>query len=445
MILVSEPSQLTGRCLIPASKSHTIRALMLATLAHGASIIRNPLDSEDAQAAVRACRALGAEIDLSYQPEPEGEGCEATGPSWLVGGTGGSPHVPDDVIDIGNSGTSCRLALGVASLGSGYSVFTGDASVRSRPMEPLLAALRNLGAEAFTTKGDGNLPAVIRGPLRGGRTEVEGMVSQYLSSLLICTPLCAEGAELRPINLRERPYVEMTLRWLDRAGIRYERDGYALFHVLGNQRYEAFDSLVPGDFSSATFPLCAAAITGSNVDVLGLDMQDAQGDKAVVNYLREMGVEIREEGKAIRVSGGDLRGCELDLNDTPDALPALAVVGCSAAGETRLVNVPQARIKETDRIAAMCRELGKLGADIEELPDGLIVRQSRLSAGAVEGYGDHRIVMSMALAGLIASGPVRVSSAEAIGVTYPTFVEDFQRLGAAMRLEDGGGDVEKEN
>ncbi|MBI3091599.1 MAG: 3-phosphoshikimate 1-carboxyvinyltransferase [Candidatus Tectomicrobia bacterium] len=424
MILVSEASRLLGRCLIPASKSHTIRAVLLATLAHGASIIRNPLESEDAQAALTASRAFRAEVETTYE-----EG------AWRIEGIGGLVRPPDDVINIANSGTSCRLAIGAASLGGGYSVFTGDASVRSRPMEPLLAALRNLGAEAFSTRGNGKLPVVVRGPLRGGRTAVEGFSSQFLSSLLLCTPLSAEGAEIHPVDLRERPYVEMTLLWLDRLGIRYERDGYASFRVPGGQHYEGFDCLVPGDFSTATFALCAAAMTDSQVTLQGLDMQDCQADKAVVAYLRRMGADIAINDEGIHVRGGELRGCELDLCDTPDALPALAVVGCVAAGETRLVNVPQARVKETDRIAAMRSELKKLGADIEEREDGLVVRQSALQGGLVEGYGDHRIVMSLAIAGLVAKQPVRITTAEAVNVSYPRFLEDFQRLGAALRLE----------
>ena len=425
MILVSEASRLSGRCLIPASKSHTIRAVLLATLAHGASMIRNPLESEDAHAARRACRAFGAKIDEEYEG----------GKAWRVEGIGGDPQPPEDVIDIANSGTSCRLAIGAASLGSGYSVFTGDASVRGRPMEPLLGPLRNLGAEAFSTKGDGTLPVVVRGPLRGGVTEVEGFSSQFLSSLLLCAPLSAEGVEIRPLDLRERPYAEMSLLWLDRLGVRYERNAYEWFRIPGGQRYEAFDCHVPGDFSTATFLLCAAAMTDSQVCLEGLDMLDCQADKAVIDYLREMGARITIDDDGIHVSGGDLRGCELDLCDSPDALPALAVAGCAAAGETRLVNVAQARLKETDRIAVMCSELKKLGADIEELEDGLVIRQSALLGGTVEGFDDHRIVMSLAIAGCIAKAPVRVTAAEAVNVSYPAFLDDFQRLGASIRLE----------
>jgi 3-phosphoshikimate 1-carboxyvinyltransferase len=191
---------------------------------------------------------------------------------------------------------------------------------------------------------------------------------------------------------------------------------------------------VPGDFSSATFPLCAAAITPSRLLLKGLDMGDTQGDKEVINMLKSMGADIQTGEEGILVASSGLTGGELDLNNTPDALPALAVVGCFAKGETVLKNVAQARIKETDRIKVMATELSKMGADIEEMKDGLIIRQSELKGTKVRVYHDHRVVMALSLAGMMAQGETEIDSAESIGITFPGYVGKMCRLGARMEL-----------
>ncbi|MFQ5694131.1 MAG: 3-phosphoshikimate 1-carboxyvinyltransferase, partial [Nitrospinota bacterium] len=391
MRLEVEKSSLMGTVVMPPSKSHCIRAVAIASLADGTSEILNPLASEDTEAAVRLYRALGAKIHMEKD-------------RWIVEGTGNRLVTPDDVIDVGNSGTTCRIGMGSAALCRGYTVITGDAQTRRRPMESLLNALNDLGAEAFSSRGNGHLPVVIGGRMKGGETSVDGMTSQFLTSLLINCPLAPEDTIVHVPDLRERPYVDMTLRWLEKQEVMPQNENYARFRIPGGRAYLPFTEVVPADFSSATFFLCAAAITNSWVMLHGLDMDDPQGDKEVVNYLREMGVEVDVSDKGIRVRGGDLRGRELDLNDTPDALPALAAVGCYAWGETVLKNVPQARIKETDRIAAMAKNLRLMGADIEELPDGLVVRRSVLRGATVEGGGDHRVVMALAVAGLQAQG-----------------------------------------
>jgi 3-phosphoshikimate 1-carboxyvinyltransferase len=420
MRLVVEKSSLKGAIEIPGSKSHTIRAVSIASLAQGESEIYSPLVSSDTLACVESCRAFGAQIEL--------------GSTWQICGVGGEVKVPEDIINVANSGTTCRIAIGIASLAPGYTVFTGDEQTRKRPMQPLLEALNNLGAHTFSTRGNGCLPVVIKGRIKGGFTQVEGITSQYLTSLLISTPLAEDNTIIEVRNLHERPYVEMTMNWLDKQGILYRHKGLDYFEILGEQRYKSFKERIPGDFSSATFFLCAGAIANADVTLMGLDMNDSQGDKKVVQMLQAMGAKIAIREKEILVRGGELIGQELDLNDTPDALPALAVAGCCARGTTVLHNVPQARIKETDRIAVMRRELSKMGAKIEELPDGLIIHQSKLQGAKIEGYGDHRIVMSMAIAGLIAEGVTEVSTAEAIKVTFPNFVELLEQLGAKVTL-----------
>lgn len=419
MDLIVEQSKLSGKVLIPSSKSHTIRAVAIAALASGASTIRNPLDSADTIAAVRSARAFGAEVEM--------------GADWFVNGTGDDIRIPDDVIDVANSGSTLYTAMGMAALVDGWTIFTGDAQTRNRPAGPLIEALNDLGATVFSTRANGKPPIAVRGLLTGGKVDLDGSkTSQYLTALLINCPLAEGDSEIRVRNLVEQPYIEMTLAWLKDQQIQWEQEDFEVFHVPGGQSYRAFDKRVPGDFSSATFFLCAAAITGSEVLLEGLDMADTQGDKAVVDMLAAMGVEIEQLPEGIRVRGGDLKGGEFDLNATPDALPAMAVASCFARGETRLVNVPQARLKETDRISVMHSELQKMGARVEELPDGLIVREFPLKGARVDGHADHRIVMALVVAGLAASGETIVDTAESVAVTFPNFVELMKNIGARM-------------
>jgi 3-phosphoshikimate 1-carboxyvinyltransferase len=418
--LVCRPSRLQGDVAIPGSKSHTIRAVAIASLAAGQSRIEAPLESGDARSAVNAFTALGAQID-----------CRPG--MWTVQGTGGELRAPEDVIEVGNSGTTTNIAVGSAALvRKGLTVLTGDHQIRRRPSGPLLQSLNELGAHAESTRGNGCPPLVIRGRLKGGTTTIECKSSQYLTSLLINCPLADGDTVIQVPVLEEKPYVEMTLDWLSRQGIKLERDGLSEFRIPGKQSYQAFTRRIPADFSSATFFLCAGAIGNNEVTVQGLDLTDPQGDKAVLDYLRQMGAQVEVLPAGVRVRPGQLRGCRLDLNATPDALPMMAVLACFAAGTTTLANVAHARIKETDRIRTMREELTKLGARVTELPDGLVIEQSRLAGGEVNGHGDHRIVMAMAVAGTAIKGETTIQTAEAAAVTFPTFVDCMRRLGAEI-------------
>ena len=419
MNFVCRHSQLHGAVAIPGSKSHTIRAVAIASLASGTSHLEAPLDSGDARSALRTFAALGATIDC--QPD-----------RWTVQGTGGELRAPEDVIDVANSGTTLNIGMGSAALvRDGLTCFTGDHQIRRRPSGPLLASLNDLGARAESTRGNGCAPIVVRGRLRGGRTSIECRSSQYLTSLLINAPLADGDTVIQVPVLFEQPYVEMTLDWLARQHIHLDRDGWSEFRVRGRQRYLPFTRRVPADFSSATFFLCAGALADNDVTVQGLDLADPQGDKAVLEYLREMGarVETLADG-AIRVRPGALKGCRLDLNATPDALPMMAVVACFAQGTTTLANVAHARIKETDRIATMRLELARLGARVTELPDGLVIEGGPLAAAEVDGHHDHRITMALAVAGCCLPGQTTVRTAESATVTFPTFTDCLTRLGA---------------
>jgi len=358
------------------------------------------------------------------------------GEDWLIDGVAGAPQPAAEPIDVGNSGTTLYITCVTAALAKGTTRLTGDEQIRARPIGPLLQAVNDLGGVAQSELGNACAPVTVTGPLSGGRTSIECPTSQYLTALLINCPLAGGDTQIGVPLLNERPYVHMTLDWLDRQGIEYQAEGLERFDIPGGQRYRAFSRQIPADFSSATFFMCAAALTGSEVTLTGLDMADPQGDKAVADMLRQMGAQIDVEGLEMTVRGGALQGCELDLNATPDALPAMAAIACFAEGETVLGNVPQARLKETDRLAVMAAELAKMGANVEELPDGLIVRESRLHGACVDGHGDHRVVMALAVAGMGATGETVVSTAESVAVTFPDFVGLMQRLGAALEKVD---------
>ncbi len=429
MNLICRQSRLSGEVRIPGSKSHTIRAVAIASLARGESQIRTPLDSRDTQAAVAAYRALGAKI-------------EAETDLWRIEGTAGDPRVPEDVLDVGNSGVTLHTAMGSCSLlRQGIAVLTGDEQIRRRPAGPLAASLTDLGARVRSTRGTGCAPFVVQGRLRGGETSVEGISSQYVSSLLINTPLADGDTVIRVPVLHEAPYVEMTLDWLRKHGIELEQEDLSAFWIPGGQEYRPVDRTIPADWSSATFFLGAGALGTNEIMLRGLDMDDIQGDKAVVEYIKDMGAEVEVEADGIRVRAGQLVGAEFDLNATPDALPTLAVLGCFAQGTTRLLNVPQARIKETDRIAVMAAELRRLGATVEELEDGLTIHQSALTGATVDGHGDHRVVMALAVAGCSIPGETVIRAPEAWAVTYPEFMDQMTAL--TERAAAGTDSVQK--
>jgi len=424
MQLVSRKSRLQGVVSIPASKSHTIRAVAIASLAKGESVIRNPLWSGDTEAAVLCYRAFGARIDTIDDK------------AWKVTGLGGKIAPPAETIDVLNSGTTLRIAMGSAALAEPgeTTTFTGDEQIQSRPIAPLMQSLEDLGARCVSVKNNGKAPVRVSGQLRGGRTSIAAFTSQYLSSLLLCTPLAQADTDIEVTLLNEPGYVQMTLDWLDKQGIQYECDGLRRFHLRGGQSYKAYDLPVPADFSSATFFLCAAALFGDGVTLKGLDFSDSQPDKAVVDYLRAMGAEITTGPAGITVKASSLKGVTIDMNATPDALPAMAVTAAFAEGTTRLVNAPQARSKETDRIKCMAEELTKMGAKVEELPDGLVVHHSRLKAAHLDGRGDHRIVMALSLAAMGLDEPCTIGTAEAIKVTFPEFVGLMNALGGNMEI-----------
>ena len=416
-LAVKKTEKLTGEIKIPSSKSHTIRAIVIASLAKGVSKIINPLFSEDTRAAINGCKALGAKIEQQDN-------------NLIIEGFNAKPQKPKEKLNMLNSGTSMNLLASAAALGSFKVILDGDASLRTRPMQPLLDALKQIGVNARSINNNGCPPVEIEGPMQGGETIVNCKSSQYLSSLLISCPLVIKNTIIHTKNLCEVPYIEMTLQWLKNLGIRYESKDMKSFKIYGGQKYRPFEREIPADWSSAAFPICAAAITRSDVLIKGLDINDAQGDKRILDYLKKMNADIQIEKQGIRIKGKELNGCEIDLNETPDALPVMSVVACFAKGETKLINVAHARIKETDRIKVMHDELKKMNANITELEDGLIIRHSNLKAALVNGRSDHRVVMALSLAGMLADGTTIINTAESVSVTYPDYFGSMKALGA---------------
>jgi 3-phosphoshikimate 1-carboxyvinyltransferase len=470
MDAVISQSRVRGRVRAPPSKSYTHRAILAAGYADGA-LVRDPLVSADTEATMGAVEAFGGRVER-VADATGGEGEADAGDGGPVGaldvsGFDGRPDVPDDVIDCENSGTTTRLVTACAALADGITVITGDDSLRSRPQGPLLDAVGQLGGRAESTRGNGRAPLVVKGPTEGGAVSIPGDVSsQYVTALLMAGAVTEEGVEIDlETELKSAPYVDITLEVLEAFGVDAEPvrrdggdgdDGLLGFRVAGGQSYDPAggEYRVPGDFSSISYLLAAGAVAGGGGDdsgdggaadsegdavVVEGAVPSAQGDTAVVDVLERMGADVawdREAGE-LTVRGSDLSGVEVDVGDTPDLLPTIATLGAVADGETRITNCEHVRYKETDRVSAMAEELTELGAVLEEERDVLTVRggESELVGSTVDGRADHRIVMSLAVAGLVADGETRIGGAEHVDVSFPSFFDALSGIGAAVRTE----------
>lgn len=426
MIAKTTLHKLKGHAMVPGSKSHTIRAVLLAAMAGGTSEIYNPLTSFDCMNAIKAAEMFGARINVKQGV-------------WLVEGTGGRLRVPENYLDCGNSGSVAYFATPMAALTEGYTFVTGDSQIRRRPIDETLAAIRELGGEAFCSRpGSRSCPAVVRGKMRGGTAHFDGKLSQVVSGVMMAAPLLEEDTEIIIKNPKEKPYLQLTLDWMSRYGIDVENGlDYSYFKISGRNSYHAAKSTVASDWSSVAFPLVAGVITDSEITIDGVDFTDSQGDKAVVNHLISMGADITkdEAGHALSVRGGRrLRsGIEIDMRDIPDSLPALSVAAAYAEGDTTFIGLEHVRLKETDRVAVMEQELCKMGADIESGPDYMVVHGGHQLTGAeVSSHDDHRVAMALVVCGLWAKGDTRVSEAQCAAVSFPNFFEVMNNLGAEI-------------
>ena len=416
-----QPSRVAGTVTAPPSKSYSHRAILAGGLADTTDI-QDTLVSADTKATMRAITGFGATIDRT-------DGC------LTISGCNGNPQTPDTVLDCANSGTTMRLVMGTASLVDGITVLTGDDSLRDRPQGPLLTALGDLGASVKSTRGNGKAPVIIEGPMQGGPVSIPGDISsQYISSLLMAGALTESGIDINLESpLKSAPYVQITQEVLADFNIQTTQthDG---FYVDGNQVYRRADPYsVPGDFSSISYLLAVGAIAGDTTVTITGVQPSAQGDSAIIDILTEMGADIdwnRSTGE-LTVTRSALAGTTIDVGDTPDLLPTIATLGAIADGTTVIENCEHVRLKETDRVSAMASELSKMGATVSEESDQLTIHggDSTLTGASVRGYHDHRIIMALSVAALVADGPTVISGAEHVDVSYPSFFTDLQSLG----------------
>lgn len=409
MDIMLEPSTLTGCIDAIPSKSDAHRLLIASLLSDNGSEIYLPSSSVDIDTTIECIKRLGAVVT------------RANGTLTIKKGT-----VPNEAsLDCMESGSTLRFMVPVASVLCDIVSFTGRGRLPERPLKELLDAMRANGAEFSADK----LPLTKTGKLHSGIYELPGNVSsQYITGLMFALPLLAGDSEIRlTTKLESAAYVDITLWALKRFGIEIERRENSYF-IRGNQKYASPSRLkVDGDWSNASYFLA------SGVKVTGLDTDSPQGDKAILDVLEKMGAVIDNEG-GISANLSSLRGCEIDISEIPDTFPTLAVLAASAEGKTRFVNGARLRIKESDRIEATANMLKALGCKAVTYSDGMEVEGCQLHGGEVDGVGDHRIVMAAAIAANLADSEVLIRGAEAVTKSYPSFFEDYKKLGGKCHV-----------
>ncbi|MBO9310050.1 MAG: 3-phosphoshikimate 1-carboxyvinyltransferase [Chloroflexi bacterium] len=405
---------------VPGSKSITNRALVLAALAEGESALENALFSEDSHWCSQALQRLGIPIKA-----------EAEAARFLVQGRGGILPAAHADLFVGNSGTTARFLVAVAALGNGTYRFDGVPRMRQRPIGPLLAALRQLGAQ-FSFEGAPNaFPLTVHAAgLQGGAATLEATnSSQYVSALLQVAPYARRDVTIYLTGeVVSEPYIEMTLRVMAQFGVIADKSDYRNYHVRAGQRYQAQRYVIEPDASNATYFFAAAALVGGRVRVPHLSANSLQGDVRFVDVLEQMGCQVERAATYLEVrSIGQLRGVDVDLNAMSDTAQTLAAIAPFASTPTRIRNIGHIRHKETDRIAALATELRKLGAQVEERADSLTIYPSALRPAEIETYDDHRMAMAFAVTGLALDG-VRIKNPACTAKTFPDFFARFEAL-----------------
>jgi len=410
-----------ARIHVPGSKSITNRALLIAALASGTSILRNVLFSDDTEYMIGALLKMGINLDID-----RGQNV------IVVHGNGGELAVPADPIYIGNSGTCARFLTTAVALGYGRYVIDGNERMRQRPIQDLVDGLKGLGV-AVTTAGDTGCPplTVDASGLHGGKTTVSGSTSsQYLSSILLSAPYATSQVT---INVKgkivSRPYVVMSARMMQQFGARVSWKDDREITVFTDKKYTGREYTIESDYSSASYFAGAAALAEGHVVLTQLPANSLQGDAAFIEILEQMGARVAQHDDAVEVTGtGKLTGIDVDMYDCSDLVPTIAVLGAFASGKTRIRNVENIRVKESDRIAAVTTELKKIGARVEEFKDGLQVEGGMpLHGASIKTYDDHRIAMAFSLAGLKVKG-IKIEDPGCVAKTYPDFFDEFLKI-----------------
>lgn len=419
-IVIRKTEQLKGEIEAPPSKSYTHRMLVAALLSDGITRIQKPLISDDTLATLEAIKALGATVEKRED-------------FWEV--KGHFPlKTPERPINCRESGATLRFMIPVAALAPGTTTFVMKPSLGKRPITPLLESLLRLGVKTqFVAEP---LPKVIvyGGGILGGKTLIRGDISsQFISGLLFACPLAQNATEIYVTSsIESESYIEMTIEVLERHSIKISASkNLSRFHIPNNQIYRPANHVVPGDFSSAAYIFAAAVVTSSRIRIKNLDPKTKQGDRAILNILKNAGVKISVTRAHVEVGGNLKRAIEVDARDTPDLVPTCTAIACYANGTSRIYHAKRLRYKESDRLAALYTEFKKMGADIKVEGDSLIINgPCKLGGAKINPHNDHRIAMACATAALGAEGETLITNAECVEKSYPTFFRDLRLLGA---------------
>ncbi len=419
MIEIRPVEAISATVEIPASKSYTNRALLIAALTDGECRVENPLFSDDTRYMSEALVRFGIPVQRE------------AGKAFVVSGTGGKITAPAEEIFIGNAGTTMRFLTTFSTLAQGVTRLNGDKRMQERPIGDLLDCLKQMQVEAVSIKGNQCPPLEIHGGhVPGGEVRLAGdKSSQYLTSILLSAPYFANDTTIHiQGDLTSKTYADITLDIMKAFGVRVENENYQRFHVLAGQRYRAEAYKVEGDWSSASYFLASAAVTGGEIALTGMNPDSVQGDAQFLDVLGNMGCDIEKSKEKIRLKGNPLKGITINMNSMPDAVQTLAVTALFAEGETVITGIGNLRIKETDRISALATELSRLGAEVDSGDDFLIIRPGKnLSGTEVETYDDHRMAMSFALAGLKIPG-IKIKNPRCVEKSFPDFFERFATL-----------------
>lgn len=423
--IVVRRSRLNGTVRCPSSKSYSHRAIAIASLADRYSTITNPLMARDTLATLSGCGALGA--DIKYRATK----LRITGSHCF--------NPPENVINAENSGTTIRILTAMSGLvRTGYTVLTGDESLRSRPMQPLLDALLQLGVEAYSTRENGMPPIIVKGGgIKGGTTLVDGSISsQFISGLLIVSIYADSEIVIRVRgSLVSKPYIQATLATMKHFGVSIDHSPDMLEYYIKNSSYHGTTFDVPSDFSTAALILAGGALAGEKLRVNGLNFEMPQADSRIIDILKSMGcmITVDEEKGEVVINGADrLEGGDFNLADTPDLLPVISILALKATSPVTITGVAHARVKETDRVSNIAAELIKFGAHINEFRDGLKITAPVVIKNALlEAHNDHRLFMAFTIASMMTEKS-SVAGSQSVDVSYPNFISDMKNIGAKI-------------
>ncbi len=417
-----EKSEISGNIVCPPNKSYTHRAIFLASLAIDKSIIKNILRSGDTNATINACKNFGVEI------KGIGDDITVTSAKEL--------KLQNNTIDAANSGTTIRIAAAISALANDKIVLTGDSSLKKRPMQPLLDALESLGAKCGSDNG--NPPISITGIIKGGEVEIPGNVSsQFISALMITGPKLENGLILNiQGKLISKPYVDATIAMMKKFGVDVETKTPYKKYVIPEQNYKATTLTIPSDFSSLALLLSASVLLGEDITIQISAGTMPQADEAIIDILEIMGVVITLDKNTIKIKSPEkLGGGKFDLSNSPDLIPAIAILALKTSKPIEIFNVEHARYKETDRIAILARELAKLGIKVKEKKDGLILKNSEsLTSADLNSENDHRLFMAFCIAGMYV-GNCTISDPESVEISYPNFISEMKRIGCKIFVD----------